>query len=92
MIEIFEIKKKERSVIKCREMAKLVDIWHGDSPTELKRRQMPLDIDENLTVKKKHRKLYFPGEKNGKERSRFLFFFFRTEREKFKPNYFLLYN
>ncbi|XP_043484649.1 gametogenetin-binding protein 2-like [Leptopilina heterotoma] len=31
-------------------MAKLVDIWHGDSPTELKRRQMPLDIDENLTL------------------------------------------
>ncbi|XP_051174499.1 gametogenetin-binding protein 2-like [Leptopilina boulardi] len=31
-------------------MAKLVDIWHGDSPAELKRRQMPLVIDENLTL------------------------------------------
>ncbi|KAK0178640.1 hypothetical protein PV327_007516 [Microctonus hyperodae] len=31
-------------------MAKLVDIWRGDHPVNLTRRQMPLIVDENLTM------------------------------------------
>ncbi|XP_015604468.1 gametogenetin-binding protein 2-like isoform X2 [Cephus cinctus] len=31
-------------------MAKLVDIWRGENPASLTRRQMPLIIDENLTM------------------------------------------
>lgn len=31
-------------------MAKLVEVWRGDNPVVLTRRQLPLIIDENLTV------------------------------------------
>lgn len=31
-------------------MAKLVDVWRDDYPVDMTRRQMPLIVDENLTV------------------------------------------
>lgn len=32
-------------------MAKLVNVWRDDDPVDLTRRQMPLIVDENLTVR-----------------------------------------
>lgn len=31
-------------------MAKLVNVWRDDDPVDLTRRQMPLIVEENLTV------------------------------------------